>query len=90
VRRALRYLAISLLGPLLELGCASPLPMAPPDTPVVVQDPAACAAACAHAQGQCANPTPIDSCVEVCQQAAPDLEGSLDSLAVTLTCTEAP
>lgn len=71
-------------------GCASPLPATIPDTPVVVQDPAACSASCDRAQELCAKPGPVDSCVEVCRQTASDLEGSLDDLAKSLTCSEAP
>jgi len=77
----------TLILAVLLTGCASPLPATIPDTPVVVQDPATCAASCARAQSACAKPGPIDSCVEVCQQAAPDLEGPIDTLTVNLTCT---
>jgi PBP1b-binding outer membrane lipoprotein LpoB len=75
---------------ILLAGCASPLPATVPDTPVVVQDPAACTASCNRAQAACAKPGPVDSCVETCQQAAPDLEGPIDDLTKSLTCSEAP
>jgi hypothetical protein len=68
-------------------GAPVPPSAPPPDPPVApVNDPAACAPSCAKAQDACASPKPIDVCMGACQQAAPDLEGSLDELAVLLTC----
>jgi hypothetical protein len=59
----------------------------PPDPPIPPpSDPAGCAAACAKAQAACPFPKQIDPCVATCQQAGPDLEGSLYDLAVNLTC----
>lgn len=74
----------------LFVGCASSIPATAPDKPVTVQDPAACTASCDRAQDQCAKPGSVDSCIETCQQTASDLEGPLDDLTKSLTCSGAP